>query len=296
MSEQRPQPEPTPQRRIATGIAALDDSLGGGLLPGSLTMILGATGVGKTQLAIRFANPPSPEPAGAFIDLSSRGDSQNHDGYTKRIADRELTFVPKDAELPTFASTRPADVLPFFGYSGRRVMRSQMDTDQWHGWQSEINRRMPQMYRFVYGHLIHGTRRFVVDGIEPQDDASDSIQLDLLELIYHRMLRQEHDWLAREVLREHFREHSDRVEQLAYNHDESACVVLVTTKLNMLDQLVTTPLADGDLAAGANTVIMMGRTQSEKGLGRALYIAKHRGSYANQDYLPFSIDDEGLQF
>ncbi len=51
---------------------------------------------------------------------------------------------------------------------------------------------------------MYGTQRFVVDGIEPQSDRSDSLQLDLLESIYHRMLRKEHDWLAREVFRNVF--------------------------------------------------------------------------------------------
>lgn len=116
---------------------------------------------------------------------------------------RKLTNVniQDEALMSPFASGRPADVIPFLGYGGKRVLRSQLDVDQWHAWQSEMNRRMPQLFRFVYGHLIHGTRRFVIDGIEPQETPGDSLQLDMTEMIYHRMLRQEHDWLAREVLR-----------------------------------------------------------------------------------------------
>ncbi len=44
------------KQRLQTGIPALDDMLGGGLLPGTLTVVLGATGIGKTQLGISFAN------------------------------------------------------------------------------------------------------------------------------------------------------------------------------------------------------------------------------------------------
>ena len=42
--------------RQSTGIASLDDLLGGGLLPGTLTVVMGATGIGKTQLGLGYAN------------------------------------------------------------------------------------------------------------------------------------------------------------------------------------------------------------------------------------------------
>jgi hypothetical protein len=210
---------------------------------------------------------------------------------------QSLTVADPAAEdLPCpFSSGRPHDLLPFLGYRGRRVLRSQMDVDEWHEWQSELNRRLPRLFRFVYSHLVSGTRRFMIDGIEPQADSSDSLQLDLLELIYHRMLRQEHDWLAREVLREKFRESQNLVSQHQYDHRASAAMALVTTKQSMLEQLITEPLTDGDLAAGANSVILLGRQMNDGQLSRGLYIAKHRGSYADQRIIPFSIDDRGIQ-
>ncbi len=42
--------------RQAFGIEGLDAMLGGGLLPGTLTVLAGATGAGKTQLGLRWAN------------------------------------------------------------------------------------------------------------------------------------------------------------------------------------------------------------------------------------------------
>ena len=73
--------------RLSTGLARLDEALGGGLLPGTLTMIVGATGVGKTQLAMHFLEAGADQEGvtGAIIDLSSRGDSQNHMGYRERM-------------------------------------------------------------------------------------------------------------------------------------------------------------------------------------------------------------------
>ncbi len=286
------------ETRYSTGLPWLDEALGGGLLPGSLTMVIGATGVGKTQVGMHFsqAGRTAEGERGAIIDLSSRGDSQNHSGYTSRLFGEPLTAVDLRNETLScpFSNGRPADVLPFLGYSGRRVLRSQLDVDDYHAWQSELNRRLPQLTRFVYAHLVNGTRRFIVDGIEPQDTPDDSLQLDLLESVYHRMLRIEHDWLAREVFRQQFRELEHQVLQAAYDHQESSAMVLVTTKQSMLEQLITQPLADGDLAAGANTVILLGRTLTAGKMTRGLYVAKHRGSFADDRILPFEISERGL--
>lgn len=287
-------------QRLSTGLESLDAALGGGLLPGSMTMLVGATGVGKTQFGMHFSESGLHDEGhrAAIIDLSSRGDSQNHSGYTERMFGTTLSVsdVTSDALHCPFEDGKPEAVLPFLGYGGRRVLRSQMDVDEWHAWQSELNRRMPQLSRFVYSHLIAGTRRFVVDGIEPQESSHDSLQLDLLELVYHRMLRKEHDWLAREVLREKFRENQSRVNESEYDHEQSAALVLVTTKQTMLDQLMMEPLSDGDIAAGANTVILLGRQLEGGVMKRGLYIAKHRGSFAEQKIIHFDIDDSGIVF
>ncbi len=41
--------------RVRLGIQKLDEMLGGGLLPGTLTVVYGATGIGKTHLGLTFA-------------------------------------------------------------------------------------------------------------------------------------------------------------------------------------------------------------------------------------------------
>ncbi len=286
--------------RIPTNLDELDRALGGGLVPGTLTMVVGATGVGKTQLGMHFIHPPNAgqQRQGTIIDLSSRGDSQNHQGYSGRMFDRPLSVAGAEGgeDLEKESADPPPDILQFLGYSGRRVLRDQMDTDQWHSWQSELNRRMPSLFRFVYSHLTHGTRRFLIDGIEPQKASSDSLQMELIEMIYHRMLRKEYDWLAREVYRESFRRLESKVHENAYNYDEAAAMVLVTTKSSMLEQLITEPLDDGDLAAGANTVIFMGRVLQDGKMQRGMYVAKHRGSYADQSIFRFDINEQGIQF
>ena len=295
------------QQRFSTGIPPLDRALGGGLLPGSLTMVVGATGIGKTQFAMHFCQAGQVQEGrrGAIVDLSSRGDSQFHEGYVQRMFGERLSLHDVSAAQETrthdeLIREQPSDVLAFLGYGGRRILRSQMDADAWNAWQSEMNRRAPELFRFVYQHLRQGTRRFVIDGIEPTKDASDSLQLDLVEMIYHRMLRQEYDWLAREVLRQRYRELESWVHEHRYDHRASAAVALVTTRQTMLESLLEEPLSDGDVAAGANTLILLGKMPAGTGDGpgqikRAMVIVKHRGSYADGNILPFEIDDAGLQ-
>src|SRR5262249_23062413 len=71
--------------RQAFGIEGLDGMLGGGLLPGTLTVLAGATGAGKTQLGLRWAEAGRAAEGrrGVICDLSSRGDAQNHAPYAR---------------------------------------------------------------------------------------------------------------------------------------------------------------------------------------------------------------------
>ena len=73
--------------RQTFGIEELDRHLGGGLIPGSLTVVAGATGAGKTQLGLRWANAGlgAEGRRGVLCDLTSRGDSQNHADYASRL-------------------------------------------------------------------------------------------------------------------------------------------------------------------------------------------------------------------
>ena len=80
-------------QRHSTGIAALDDLLGSGLIPGTLTVVMGATGIGKTQLGLCYANEGKTQEGqrGILFDLTSRGDSQNHADYADRLYDWQLS-------------------------------------------------------------------------------------------------------------------------------------------------------------------------------------------------------------
>jgi hypothetical protein len=63
----------------------------------------------------------------------------------------------------------------------------------------------------------------------------------------------------------------------------------------MLDDLLERPIESGDLLSNANTIILMGKTRSEDTMGRALHIAKHRGSTCDDRIVPYTITNTGLQ-
>lgn len=286
--------------RIETGITQLDRMLGGGLLPGTLTVVMGATGIGKTQLGLAFANAGADQEGerGILFDLTARGDSQNHSEYASRMFNWDLKEQPAGQKLLTDSiwdrGITRRDCLHLFRYQGRRVTASDMNSDQWREWKYEQARKLDQTIGFFYGNFVHGVRRCVMDGIEPTDRAADSIQLEVFEYVYQQILRKEHDWVARDLFRARFRENAEKIHKHEYNHEQVACLLLYTSHEVMLDDLITRPIESGDLLSNANTIILMGKTREGNKIGRALQVAKHRGSACDESIVPYTIDDQGL--
>src|SRR5262245_4689375 len=83
---------PSQSARQSTGVPGLDNLLGGGLLPGTLTVVAGATGIGKTQLGLEFAAAGRQQDGrrGIVFDMTCRGDSQSHADYARRLFAWEL--------------------------------------------------------------------------------------------------------------------------------------------------------------------------------------------------------------
>ena len=81
--------------RLSTGIPNLDSALGGGLLPGTLTVVVGSTGIGKTQLGVQFAHAGERQEGrrGIIFDMTCRGDAQSHGDYAERLFDWRLASV-----------------------------------------------------------------------------------------------------------------------------------------------------------------------------------------------------------
>jgi KaiC/GvpD/RAD55 family RecA-like ATPase len=287
--------------RLQTGIEKLDEMLGGGLLPGTLTVVLGATGIGKTQLGISFANRGEKQESerGILFDLTARGDSQNHRDYAARMFDWDLSQA--DLKGPVVAQSVwdreqvRRDCAHVFHDVGKRVTADDMGADAWREWKYEQTRRLDRAIAFFYGNFVHGVRRCVIDGVEPVDRASESIQFELFEYLYRQIIRKEHDWLARDLFRVHYRENEQRVAEAAYDHSEIGCLLLATSHEVMLDDLIKRPIQSGDVLSNANTIILMGKIRDGNKMGRALTIAKHRGSACDESIVPFVIEEAGLR-
>lgn len=289
-----------PATRHSTGLPQLDELLGGGLLPGTLTVVLGATGIGKTQLGIHYTQAGLAQDGerGILFDMTSRGDSQSHADYAKRMYD--WTIDEQHPEIPLLIedlwdrSKARRDALHVFRQTGKRVTLSDLDDDQKIEWKAELNRKLEQTIAFFYGNFVHGVRRCIIDGMEPADRASDSFQFERFEYIYHQILRKEAEWVARDLFRAQYRQNAETIAKHAYNHADLGCLLLCTTHETMLDALIERPIESGDVLSNANTIILMGKTKVDGKMGRALYVAKHRGSACQEEIVPYTIDATGL--
>ena len=260
--------------RQVFGIEELDRELGGGLIPGTLTVVAGATGVGKTQLGLHWANAglTADGHRGVLCDLTSRGDSQNHSAYCSRLFGWDLREYPltlnPDFERAWEFNRLIGDYFHPFDRAGRRVTRGDLEADEWHNWKADLSRTLRCAGGFFYQHFARGARRVVFDGLEPTERFSESIQFEFFEYIYHQLIRKDDEWAAREWFREQYRAQEPKVMRHRYPQSAIGCLYLYTTPHVMLDELMTQPIAQGDIFANANTIILMGRTRHDGRYGR----------------------------
>ncbi len=286
--------------RLSTGVPGLDECLGGGLIPGTLTAVVGASGIGKTQLGLQFAAAGAADEGrrGVIFDVSARIDPQNHAPYAERIAGWRLVEHPRERFAPAGAfddDRTVGDYLHVFDHSGRRVTQSELGFDAWHDWQAEFAGRLEMTIDFFYANFVRGGRRVVIDGVEPAARPSESIQFELVEYVYHQVLRKESGWVARDLFRQAYRANAALIDEHAYDCQQVAAVLLLTSHEAMLDDLIERPLADGDPLATANTLVYMGKIRDGSKLARGLFVAKHRGSACSDEIHRYAIDDAGLR-
>ena len=272
------------------------------MIPGTLTVVMGATGIGKTQLGLQFANAGRLQEGerGILFDMTSRGDAQNHADYAQRMCDwtlkPRLLDTANSAEEVWNRELIRTDYFHVFERSGRRVTMRDLDREQWQEWRAELNKKLDQAIAYFYGNFVHGVRRSVIDGVEPVDRASDSFQFQLFDYIYHQILHKDHDWVARDLFRVNFRANEEGVMKHAYDHQQLATMLLYTSHEVRLDDLIDRPIESGDELCNANTIILMGKVREGNRMQRALHVAKHRGSVADDRIVPFEIQDSGLVF
>lgn len=289
------------EQRQQTGIPQLDEMLSGGLLPGKLTVVLGATGIGKTQLGLQYAHAGIQQEGqtGILFDMATRGDSQNHNDYAERLFEwtlrEKLVDEAFDPDQVWNVEEARRDYQHLFRQSGRRVTRRDMELDEWKEWKLEFVKKLDAAIAYFYANFVHGVRRTVIDGIEPTDRASDSFQFHAFEYVYHQILRKEYDWVARDLFRARFRSHQEQVEAYRYDFQQIGCLLLLTTHEVMLDDLIQRPIESGDVLSNANTIILMGKIREGNRMSRALHIAKHRGSAVDESIVPYEIEESGLK-
>ena len=80
-----------------------------------------------------------------------------------------------------------------------------------------------------------------------------------------------------------------------YDHTTIGGMLLYTSHEVMLDDLITRPLQSGDVLSNANTILLMGKTRNGNQMGRAIYVAKHRGSACEETILPYRITQRGIE-
>ncbi|MBC7964579.1 MAG: recombinase RecA, partial [Fuerstia sp.] len=237
--------------RQSTGIPRLDQALGGGLIPGTLAVVMGATGIGKTQLGISyaFAGQQQEQQTGILFDMTTRGDSQNQPEYADRMFGWKFRPRTKEDHFdPAVVWNRDqirSDYLHAFDRGGRRVTIGDMQPEEWQEFKADLMRRLDQTIAFFYGNFVHGVRRCVIDGVEPTNKDSDSFQFHLFDYIYHQVLRKDHDWLARDLFRVHFRQQEPQVMKHPYDHQSIGGMLLYTSHEVMLDDLISRPIRSG---------------------------------------------------
>jgi KaiC/GvpD/RAD55 family RecA-like ATPase len=290
--------------RVSTGLPRLDAMLGGGLLPGTLTVVYGATGIGKTHLGLTFAEHgrTADGARGLVLDMNGRGDSQQHDEYAKRLFEWDLrvwdrTVTPMSEPMPTEREMQAfySNALPWVG----RVRDFQVGTSDggveydWN-WKAAYNHALYTVKPFLYFHFAAGTRRVVVDGVEPMDSPADSIQFFVFDEVYRKIIHRDAETLGMEICLPVWK-YKEFIDAHQYDHAAISTLLLVTTEETRLEDLLARKVATGDIGATANTIIVMGSERVGSRLARMLCVVKHRGSAMSDEIVEYRIGASGLE-
>jgi RecA/RadA recombinase len=293
----------TTTARVSTGLARVDEMLGGGLLPGTLAVVYGATGIGKTHLGLTFAHRgrEADGAPGLIVDMNARGDSQQHAGYAERLYGWRLgrwthAVIPMTDPYPP-ADQLAAPYLDVFPWVGRRSDYEVTTPDgrefDW-AWKAAYARALYTARPFFYFHFAHGARRVVVDGIEPCDPG-DAIQAYVVDELYRTVIHRDAETLGMEICLPVWR-HRPFIDAHRYDHGHVTTLLLVTTEETRLEDLIARKVAVGDLGAVANTILLMGREKVGLRVGRFLCVAKHRGSAMSDEIVEYRVGERGLVF
>jgi KaiC/GvpD/RAD55 family RecA-like ATPase len=289
--------------RVSTGSSRLDGMLGGGLLPGTLTVVYGATGIGKTHLGLGFCEHGARADGhrGIVFDMNARGDSQQHHAYAARLYGWDLkrwthSVLPMADPYPPAEQMQAfyCDALPWVGkLRDYQVPAGDGLEFDW-SWKARYNQALYTVRPFVYFHLAAGSRRIVVDGIEPMDVPGDYIQPHMFDDLYRRIIHRDSETLGMEICLPVWK-HRDFIDSHLYDHTAVTTVLLVTTEETQLEHLIARKVAAGDIGAVANTIVVMGSERVGNRLARLLCVVKHRGSAKSDEIAEYRITERGFE-
>jgi KaiC/GvpD/RAD55 family RecA-like ATPase len=290
--------------RISTGLARLDQMLGGGLLPGTLTVVYGATGIGKTHLGLVFANHGHQVDGapGLLFDMNARGDSQQHHEYAARLYNWRLGRwthavtpmappYPPDDQMDAFY----CDAFPWVGKLKDYQVATPDGVEFDWNWKAMYNHALYTVRPFVYFHLAAGSRRIVVDGIEPMDVPADYIQPFIVDELYRKLIHRDSETLGMEICLPVW-QHRAFIDAHRYDHAAVTTLLLVTTEETQIEHLIARKVAAGDIGAVANTIVAMGSERVGNRIGRFLCVVKHRGSAMSDEIAEYRVTEQGIVF
>jgi KaiC/GvpD/RAD55 family RecA-like ATPase len=278
--------------------------LGGGLLPGTLAVVYGATGIGKTHLGLTFADHGrrADGARGVVFDMNGRGDSQQHAEYAARLFDWRLTpwthaVTPMADPYPP-AGEQDAFYCNAFRWVGRvrdfQVPAPDGSLEFDWNWKAAYNHALYTVNPFMYFHFAAGTRRVVVDGVEPMDAPADSIQFFLFDELYRKTIHRDAETLGMEICLPVWK-HRAFIDAHRYDHAAITTLLLVTTEETRLEDLLARKVATGDIGATANTILVLGSERVGNRLARMLCVVKHRGSAMSDEIVEFRIGARGFE-
>ncbi|MBI4607610.1 MAG: recombinase RecA [Candidatus Rokubacteria bacterium] len=290
--------------RVSTGIERLDAMLGGGLLPGTLAVVYGATGIGKTHLGLTFARHgvAADRAPGLVFDMNARGDSQQHHTYAERLFGWKLgrwthTVMPMTDPYPPDDALADCylDAFPWVGkLHDYQVATSDGLEFDW-SWKATYSRALYTVRPFFYFHFCAGTRRVMVDGVEPMDVPAESIQFFLFDDLYRKVVHRDSETLGMEICMPVWK-HRSFIDTHRYDHGALTTLLVVTTEETRLDDLIARRVEAGDLGAVANTILVMGSERVGNRLGRFCCVVKHRASAMSDEIVEYRITERGIEF
>jgi len=289
--------------RVSTSIPKLDAMLGGGLLPGTLAVVYGATGIGKTHLGLTFAHHGRNQEgaSGLVFDMNGRGDSQQHHEYAQRLFGWSLgrwthAVTPMADPFPPGEQMEAfyCDAFPWVGrLRDYQVVAPDGREFDW-GWKAAYSRALYTVRPFFYFHFGAGSRRVVVDGVEPMSDPAEAIQFFLFDELYRKVIHRDSETLGMEICLPVWK-HREFIDAHRYDHRALTTLLLVTAEETRIEDLLGRKTEAGDLGAVANTILVMGSERVGTRVGRFVCVVKHRGSAMSDEIAEYRIGPQGIE-